>query len=291
MTKPTPGSMSSRIAFIGAGNMARSLIGGLISGGRDPAELVAADPDERQRERLEALGVSTTGDNAAAASGAGLLVLAVKPQAMHSVVGPLAPALGSDQVLISVAAGIPVAALVAWCGKPMPIVRCMPNTPALYGAGITGIFANEQVSSEQLAGARAILDAAGETVIVDSEADLDAVTALSGSGPAYFFYLLEALIESGTELGLDAAVARRLATQTAYGAAVMVRDSGTAPAELRRNVMSPGGTTERAIGVLDSGGAKALFKDAIHQAAVRSRELGAEFGAGADPNKENSAND
>jgi pyrroline-5-carboxylate reductase len=267
------------IAFIGAGNMARSLIGGLLKQGHDVSRLIAADPDTAQRERTGALGVRTGEDNAAAIATADVVMLAVKPQLMQTVLNQVASALRKDQLLISIAAGIPLSALAAWCGQPMPIVRCMPNTPALYGAGITGMVANEHVTAAQMRTAHAILGAAGETVELEDESLLDAVTAVSGSGPAYVFYLLETMIDAGVELGLAPDVAARLAARTVYGAAVMACDSGTAPAELRRNVTSPGGTTERAVTVLDTENTRDALKRAIHAAATRSRELGAEFGS------------
>jgi pyrroline-5-carboxylate reductase len=267
-----------RIAFIGAGNMAQALVGGLLARGIDAATLAAADPDDGQRHRMGALGVATHADNAHAVTGADVVVLAVKPQAMQAAVRELAPALRGGQLLVSIAAGIPIAAIEAWSARNVPIVRCMPNTPALYGLGITALVPNAHVSAPQLASAQAILEAAGETVLLDDESLLDAVTAVSGSGPAYVFYLLEAMIDAGRELGLPAHVAHRLATRTALGASTMATRSNTAPAELRRNVTSPGGTTERAIGALDAGGVRELLKQAIREAAIRSRELGQEFG-------------
>jgi pyrroline-5-carboxylate reductase len=273
--------IAQKIAFIGAGNMAFSLAGGLLARGHDPALLTAADPDAAQRNRFAELGIATTADNADAAASADVVVLAVKPQLMRVVVAGIAGALRPDHLMISIAAGIPLRALAAWCGRPVAVVRCMPNTPALYGAGITALIGNERVDDQQLETARSILAAVGETVLMQDERHLDAVTAVSGSGPAYVFYLLEAMIEAGCELGLPPAVARDLAAQTVLGAALMTRRSSVSVTELRQNVTSPGGTTERAIGVLDSGGAQALLKEAVRQAAIRSRELGAEYGADA----------
>jgi pyrroline-5-carboxylate reductase len=271
--------VAQKIAFIGAGNMAFSLAGGLLARGHDPARLIAADPDTAQRKRVAELGIPTTADNAEASASADVVVLAVKPQLMRAVVKGIAATLRSDHLLISIAAGIPLSALAAWCGRPVAIVRCMPNTPALYGAGITALVGNERVDARQLETARSILAAVGETVLMDHERHLDAVTAVSGSGPAYVFYLLEAMIEAGCELGLPPETARELAAQTVLGAALMTRRSSVAVAELRRNVTSPGGTTERAIAVLDAAGGQDLLKEAVRQAAIRSRELGAEYGA------------
>ena len=155
----------------------------------------------------------------------------------------------------------------------------MPNTPALYGAGVTALFANDRVTAQQTAAAESILSAAGHVIWVAQESAIDAVTAVSGSGPAYFFYLMEAMIDAGVALGLDVETARTLTLKTAYGAAVMANESANAPAELRRNVTSPGGTTERAISVLDDGRCKPLIERAVREAAQRSVELATEFGA------------
>lgn len=271
--------MSERIAFIGAGNMARSLVGGLLDNGAGPASLIAADPDATQRSAMQQFGVSVTPSNAAASAGATAIVLAVKPQALREVVRSLAPSLQSDQLLISIAAGVPSAAIARWCGQPIGIVRCMPNTPALYGAGMTVLCANDSVTPQQRTTAEAILTAVGRVIWTDEEAALDAVTALSGSGPAYFFYLMEAMIEAGIELGLDEAMARTLTLQTAMGAALMADRSGVAPAQLRRNVTSPGGTTQSAVETLDSRQVRDAIIAAIGAAATRSAELAREFGA------------
>jgi pyrroline-5-carboxylate reductase len=201
------------------------------------------------------------------------IVLAVKPQLMRSVVQDLKGALSVDQLLISIAAGVPSAAIARWSPKSIGIVRCMPNTPALYGAGVTALFANERVTARQTAAAESILAAAGHVIWVERESAIDAVTAVSGSGPAYFFYLMEAMIDAGIALGLDAETARTLTLKTAYGAAVMANESTNTPAELRRNVTSPGGTTERAISVLDGGQGKPLIERAVREAAQRSVEL------------------
>jgi pyrroline-5-carboxylate reductase len=271
--------MADKIAFIGAGNMARSLVGGLLKHGLPAETIVAADPDASQRSTIAALGVATTASNAAAAADAATIVLAVKPQAMRSVVLELRPALDRKQLLISIAAGVPSGAIERWCSQPLGIVRCMPNTPALYGAGVTALFANNWATPQQRAAAEATLAAVGHVIWVADEAALDAVTAVSGSGPAYFFYLMEAMIAAGVELGLDEETARTLTLRTASGAALMATQSGIAPAQLRRNVTSPGGTTERAIAVLDANRCRTALIDALRQAANRSAELASEFGA------------
>lgn len=264
------------IAFIGAGNMARSLIRGLLAAGTPPPQLRASDPMPAQRDSVAALGVATTDDNAAAAAGADVLVLAVKPQRLREVLEPLAPPAG--QLLISIAAGVPLSALEAWTPPGTAIVRCMPNTPALLRAGITGLFANAAVTAAQRGQAEAVLGAAGSTLWVDRESLLDAVTAVSGSGPAYFFYLMEAMIAAGESLGLDSESARRLTLETALGAARMACEGDDEPAVLRANVTSPGGTTERALSILDAAGVAEAMRRAVAGAAERAEELAKEFG-------------
>jgi pyrroline-5-carboxylate reductase len=268
--------MQQTTAFIGAGNMARSLISGLVGAGADPADIRAGDPLPAQRDAAAALGVTVTADNAAAVSGADIVVLAVKPQALRGVLSalPIEP----GQLLISIAAGVPLRALEAWAPAGTPIVRCMPNTPALLGAGITGLYGNAHVSAAQRRQADALLSAAGATVWVADEALLDAVTAVSGSGPAYFFYLMEAMIDAGEALGLDRATASALTLQTALGAARMACEGGDPPATLRANVTSPGGTTARALSILDAAEVDAAVRRAVMGAAERARELAEEFG-------------
>jgi len=265
------------IAFIGGGNMARSLITGLLGAGADPDRIVASDPAPAQRELLAELGVRTTDDNAAAVSGADTIVLAVKPQVLGAVLKAL-PALESGQLLVSIAAGVPIEAIAAWTRRSQPIVRCMPNTPALLGAGVTALHANEAVDEAGLARAEAILAAAGRTLWVDEEAKLDAVTAVSGSGPAYFFYLMEAMIETGISQGLDAETATVLTLETAYGAALMARERTSTPAELRANVTSPGGTTAAAIAALDAADTATIIRRALDAARDRAQGLAREFG-------------
>lgn len=259
------------ITFIGAGNMARSLVSGLLAAGTPAASIRASDPDAAQREALSALGIITTDDNSEAIRGADVVLMAVKPQVMGQVLSPLPLAPG--QMVISIAAGVPLAALAAWATPRTPIVRCMPNTPALLGAGITGMFANDAVSAEQKALADAILAAAGRTLWVADESSLDAVTAVSGSGPAYFFYLMEAMIEAGEALGLSREDATTLTLETAYGAARMAREGSDSPGRLRANVTSPGGTTERAVSILEAAGTRQAVEKAVAGAAQRAREL------------------
>lgn len=266
-----------RIAFVGAGNMASSLVGGLLRNGARAADLIAADPDATQRDRLaKARGIVTTEDNNAAIRSSRVVVLAVKPQVMETVIRHLR--LSRDQLLISIAAGITLDSLARWGANDLAVVRCMPNTPALYGAGITAMCANAHVSAADRELATAVMSAAGVTLWVEREEMLDAVTAVSGSGPAYFFYLMEAMIEAARQLGLPDDVARKLTFETARGAAIMASESAESPAELRRNVTSKGGTTERALGVLDEAAAKASIVRAVCAAAERSRELADELG-------------
>jgi pyrroline-5-carboxylate reductase len=264
------------IAFIGAGNMARSLIGGLLGAGVPAADIRASDPDTAQRRHLDDAGISTFDDNNAAIAGADAVVLAVKPQMLGAVLGALQ--LAPDQLLISIAAGVPVAAMEARAPTGTAIVRCMPNTPALVRAGITGLYANAAVSARQRQAAEDILSTAGAVLWVAEEDLLDAVTAVSGSGPAYFFYLMEAMIDAGEALGLGREAATTLTLETALGAARMAREGSAPPAELRANVTSPGGTTERALSILDAHDTRNAVNRAVAGAAQRARELAEEFG-------------
>ncbi|MBT8117575.1 MAG: pyrroline-5-carboxylate reductase [Gammaproteobacteria bacterium] len=268
------------LTFIGGGNMAASLVGGLIADGWDPARIRVADPDAGRRERMAARHqVSTTPDNQAAVSDADVVVLAVKPQVMAAVTQELAAGIAQQQPLvISIAAGIRESTLRDWLGADTAIVRTMPNTPALVQSGATALYANMAVSDGQRSLAESILRAVGLVIWVEDEAQMDAVTALSGSGPAYFFFFMEALQAAGEELGLPAGTARLLALQTAFGAARMALESSDDAATLRHHVTSPGGTTERAIGILQDGGLAKLISSAVRGAAERSRELAEEFG-------------
>lgn len=269
-----------RIAFIGGGNMAFALVGGLRAASAadgpsgDRLDIVVADPITSQLARFE--GVSITESNPVAVDSADAVVLAIKPQVMREVVSALP--LTVRQLVISIAAGVPVEAISRWTSANQPIVRCMPNTPALLRAGISGLTANCFVDAGMKALAERILAAAGQVVWFDDEDSLHAVTALSGSGPAYAFYLLEGMIEAGVELGLDAAIAERLATATVLGAARMAEADSDGPGLLRERVTSPGGTTERALSILESARVRAKFKQAIRAACQRSRQLAEEFG-------------
>ncbi|MFQ5936070.1 MAG: pyrroline-5-carboxylate reductase [Acidiferrobacterales bacterium] len=263
------------IAFIGAGNMGRSLAGGLLQSGWDRTKLMLSDADPDQRWNVEALlKVRVLADNSEAVSVADVVVLAVKPQVMRAVAEGLAPVVQRKQPLIvSIAAGVRIADLERWLGGDLAIVRVMPNTPALVGSGASAMFANPRVQAQQQDIAESILRTVGVAVWLPREELLDVVTALSGSGPAYFFLVMEALERAAIDEGLEADTARLLTLETALGAARMALEGDTDPAELRRRVTSPGGTTERAIAVLRDGGAAQLFSKAIGAATARSREL------------------
>jgi pyrroline-5-carboxylate reductase len=266
------------IAFVGAGNMAASLIGGLRAQGVPADAIRASEPGAEQRGRLnQQHGIALFSDNVEAIEGADLIVLAVKPQVMKAVCLDLAPHLTADQVIVSIAAGISCASLEKWLGE-RAIVRCMPNTPALLRQGVSGLFANPRVSAAQKAQAEQVLSAVGLALWLEEEAQLDAVTAVSGSGPAYFFLLIEAMTAAGEQLGLPRATAAQLSIQTALGAARMASESDVDAAELRRRVTSPNGTTEAAIKTFQAGGFEALVQQALHAAANRSAELAEQLG-------------
>ncbi|GAB3341337.1 pyrroline-5-carboxylate reductase [Chromohalobacter beijerinckii] len=271
--------MTSQVTFIGAGNMASAIFGGMIEGGY-PAEAITATA--RDTQTLDALasryGIQTTSDNNVAVEHADVVVLAVKPQVMREVCHELRDSVQRQRPLIvSVAAGLGAETLDTWLGGDMAVIRCMPNTPSLVGQGASGLYANARVSEEQKQLATSLLEAVGLVEWVADETLLEAVTAVSGSGPAYFFLIMEALEDAGKKLGLPADSARRLALQTAYGAASMARESEFEPAELRRRVTSPNGTTERAINSFEDDGLRRLFENATQACATRARELADEL--------------
>lgn len=268
---------SNTIAFIGGGNMARSLIGGLVARGVAASNIHVAEPVEALRESLSReFGVACFAQAGEAAAAAGVWVLAVKPQLMRSVCDELTAAAQAQQPLvISIAAGITASQLERWLGGDVAVVRAMPNTPALLGAGITGLFANARVDADGRMRAKAMLAAAGGTVWIAEEEQMDAVTAVSGSGPAYVFLLAEAMQAAGEAQGLTTEAAQALTRQTILGAARMLTESDEMPAELRRRVTSPGGTTQAAIETFEAGGFRALVDRAIGAATVRGRELSA----------------
>jgi len=276
----TKGSTQPLVGFIGAGNMARALAGGLIQNGWEKSRLLMADPDPGQRQGAEqALGIATHGDNTIVAAKADILVLAVKPQVLAEVSRNIrAPVQAKRPLVISIAAGVRLNDLAHWLGSDLPIVRVMPNTAALIGSGASGMYANKHVSDEQRNDAESILRAVGVAIWVDDESLMDVVTAVSGSGPAYFFLAMEALEEAAVEAGLPAAQARLLALETAFGAAKMALEGHEEPALLRRRVTSPGGTTEQAVRVLEERGIRRMFRDAVSAAIQRADELARLFG-------------
>jgi len=269
-----------RLAFIGGGNMAAALISGLTNRGMSRERLIVADPSQDQLDRLvRDYGILTAADNASAVQGAEVVILAVKPQLMRAVAVKLAPQLKANPPLvISVAAGIPHAALARWFGPQTPVIRTMPNRPALNGFGATGLYAPASVGATYRAMAETILAAVSATVWVEHESQMDTVTAVSGSGPAYFFLFMEALEAAAHERGLPTDVAHRLTLETAFGAAQMARLSGDSLATLREQVTSKGGTTAAALEVLNAAGLRAIVAHAVAAADRRSAELAAEFG-------------
>ena len=268
------------IGFIGAGNMASSLVSGLVADGYPPDHLHVSDINQDALDALkQRLGVATAASNHAVAEKASVLVLAVKPQSLKAVLEALAPALKKKPpLLISIAAGISCASIERWAGGQAAIVRTMPNTPAMVGCGATGLFATEAVDERQRNLAEEILRAVGLTVWVDKEPLIDAVTALSGSGPAYFFLLMQAMEEAGIRLGLDPQTARLLSEQTALGAGKIAIETGAGPLELRRRVTSPGGTTEQAIATFEAGGFREMVDVAMQAAARRAKALSEQLG-------------
>lgn len=270
-----------QIVFIGGGNMARSLAGGLVADGHPPERIRATDPDADQREQLAGrLGIEVGDDNRAAVADADVVVLAVKPQLLHDVAVDLGPALAARRALvISIAAGVRAGDIGRWLGFDGPIVRCMPNTPALLQSGITALYPNEHVDARQRDAAESILRAVGTVIWLDDEALLDTVTAVSGGGPAYFFLLMEALEAAAVARGLTADQARLLVIETALGAARMALESEDDPATLRANVTSRGGTTAEALAELERADIKAVLDRAVGAAATRAAELGDRLGA------------
>ncbi|GMR15814.1 MAG: pyrroline-5-carboxylate reductase [Gammaproteobacteria bacterium] len=266
-----------KTGFIGAGNMARSLIGGLISSGIKSDHLFATDPNEGIRNSLtKDFSIQTFEDNQKLVDECDVIVFAVKPQILKTVVTPLKAK--ESALYLTIAAGIPSESLNNWLGSNKAIVRAMPNTPSLVLSGASGLYANANVSEEQKEMAESILRAVGVAVWVDDEKQLDAVTALSGSGPAYFFMVMEAMEKAGEELGLPADTARLLAIQTGFGATKLALEIEDNPASLRQKVTSPGGTTEQAIKIFEEEGLIELFSKAMKAACDRAKELAEELG-------------
>ena len=269
-----------KITFIGGGNMARSLIGGLVENGFNPKHIHVSDPDPLCLKTLtDKYPIHTYSNKLTAAQDCDVLILAVKPQQLQAVVKQLAPEWQADKLLVSIAAGIQLNDIARWLEQDeVAIVRAMPNTPALVQAGATALYANTFVTTQQHELAESILRAVGLALWVEEEAQMDTVTALSGSGPAYFFLVMEAMEFAATEMGLDTETARLLCLQTAFGAAKMALESNETTTTLRERVTSPGGTTERALHELEDGGLRGLFENALVSAALRSRELAKQLG-------------
>jgi pyrroline-5-carboxylate reductase len=268
------------IAFIGAGNMASSIIGGLLEQGLPATSIRASDPSQESLQRLQQLApICIATSNADAVSGADVVILAVKPQVMKAVLADIQEVvIEQGTLVISIAAGITIASMENGLSNTSSIVRCMPNTPALLGSGATALFANANASAEQCSAAESILGAVGEACWVPQEHLLDAVTALSGSGPAYFFLFMEAMASTGEELGLDPQTSRALAIQTALGASQMAAAGEVDLEELRSRVTSPGGTTQAAIESFENNGLRATIATAMTAAYDRAREMAREMG-------------
>ncbi|MGP9764482.1 pyrroline-5-carboxylate reductase [Halomonas sp. AOP13-D3-9] len=271
--------MANKITFIGAGNMASAIIGGLIDSGVAPSTITATAPKESELAAIkQRLGINTDTDNNAAVSESDVVVLAVKPQIMRGVCEALRESVQRQQPLvISIAAGLDADTIDQWLGGQNAMVRCMPNTPSLVGYGASGLYANAKVSDAQRDVATQLMEAVGIVEWVEEEALLDAVTAVSGSAPAYFFLMFEAMEEAAVKLGLPAATARRLAIQTALGAATMAQQSDKDPATLKQNVMSPGGTTERAIQHMEEAQLRTTIADAMQACADRAQAMAKEL--------------
>ena len=265
-----------RIGFIGAGNMASAIVGGLIRNGLSPSQLYLSDPNETTLEQIaNQWAVNTTSSNLASVTPSDVIILAVKPQVMDKVCESISTADLQNKLIISIAAGITLDNLTQWLKQPnqVPMVRAMPNTPALVNEGATGFFSNSAVDEDQKQITNELFSSIGLCVEVAAEADIDAVTAISGSGPAYFFYLMEAMIEAGENIGLAPDVAQRLALQTAKGAATLALKESAEPKELRRRVTSPGGTTEAAINTFENQGVKQSIQAGIIAARQKAIEL------------------
>ncbi|MBL0421139.1 pyrroline-5-carboxylate reductase [Ramlibacter sp. AW1] len=279
MTAAAPSVPSTRLAFIGGGNMASALIGGLLARGLEPASIQVVEPFEGARDRLrQQFGIAAALAPEAALADAGLVVWAVKPQTFAEAAAQARPFVDPGALHLSVAAGIRSNSIGTWLGTTR-VVRAMPNTPALVGQGMTGLFARDAVTAADRAQVEQVIAPSGEWIWVDAEEQLDAVTALSGSGPAYVFLFLEAMIQAGAEMGLAREQAARLAVGTFAGATELARRSQEPPTVLRERVTSKGGTTYAAITSMQQDQVPAHFVKALHAARTRARELGDEFGS------------
>lgn len=267
------------ITFVGGGNMARAICSGLLETGFAPDDLVVIDPSDAAQKQIRAIGLSKVQSSVTGVLDSDLVLLAVKPQIAPSVLGSLAGKLGGSSTVLSIVAGVSSQTLATMLELPdtRRIIRCMPNTPAMVGEGMTGLFAPSLVTAPARELAESIMASVGKTVWVQSESDLDVITAISGSGPAYFFLFMESLTASAIELGMSASTARQLAVQTGLGAAKLAGASEEDLAVLRQNVTSPGGTTEQAVLSLEANGLRAIVKGAVGAAKQRSVELSEEI--------------
>jgi pyrroline-5-carboxylate reductase len=270
--------LGTTIAFLGAGNMAEALVKGLLRAHvASPSEIICTDRrTERGPELTHKYGIRFQKDNLAAVREAGIVVLSVKPQAMNKLLEEIKPGLDQSKLVISIAAGVPIEAIERKVGHGIRIIRTMPNTPALVGAGATALSAGEHATEADLAQARALFEAVGLAVVVD-EPLLDAVTGLSGSGPAYIFLIIEALSDGGVKAGLARDQAQELAAQTVLGSAKLLIETGEHPGRLKDQVTSPGGTAIAGLHTLEAGGLRTTLMDAVEAATFRSRELGKKF--------------
>ena len=274
-------TQTPHIAFIGAGNMAQAILKGMLAAGYPQDKISASSRTQAKLDTLSAdTGIHTSTDNLALCRKADVIVLGVKPQMMGDLIQSIAPAIdASKQLIVSVAAGILASSIETWLGQKTPIVRCMPNTPSLVGQGAAGLFATPEVSAAQKQTASNIMQSVGLALWVDNEDHIDAVTAVSGSGPAYYFLMMDSMIAGAEKLGLSNEVAQQLVLQTAVGAAQMAQQSQQTPAQLRVAVTSPNGTTEQAINTFNDGGFSELCSQAMAAAHARSKELAQLFKA------------
>lgn len=273
--------LNHKIGMIGGGNMGSALIGGLIRQGWDPKAIFVSDHGAATCERLKATwGVNASTNHHRMVSRVEVIILAVKPQQMHTVVADLAPQLerqARSPLLISIAAGIQIAQIQKWLQIPLPLIRAMPNAPALLGCGITGLFPSPHLTPPERQLGENLLKAFGETIWLPEENLMDVVTALAGSGPGYFFYLLENMIQGGIELGLPADIAKKLTLQTAFGSVQMALQTQETLPQLQQKVTSPGGTTEQGINVLKNGKLPDLLKETLRAATARGKALSKQF--------------
>ncbi|MFT7371473.1 MAG: pyrroline-5-carboxylate reductase [Oleiphilaceae bacterium] len=269
----------NKICFIGAGNMASCIIGGLLKNGFPAQQVIASAPSNEKNLNMlkDTLNIEVSTNNQQAVINADIIVLSVKPQVLQTVCEEISNSLSHQPLIISIAAGISIASIHGWLGNNLPIIRCMPNTPSQVMKGASGLIENSQVSDAQKQAASELFAAIGIVEWLKDENQIHAVTALSGSGPAYIFLVIEAMEAAAIKQGLSPETARRLAAQTVAGAAEMVLSSDIEPAQLKRNVMSPGGTTERAIQTFESLGLVSIFEAAINAAAERSIEMSAQL--------------